>query len=80
MAVGNRPGDDTTWLACDEPGETPPELTGGQPPPLPADERDAIAAAVLAAEVVDPLGEDCQIVVGRPGALRPGGMRAPVAS
>jgi hypothetical protein len=56
-----------------------PELPGGQFPPLPTDERDAVAAAVLAAEVVDPAGEGGQILVGGPGALRPCGVGAPVS-
>ncbi|HLK01824.1 MAG TPA: hypothetical protein VKU39_18230 [Streptosporangiaceae bacterium] len=46
MTVGNRSGDDTTGPAGNEPREAPAELTGGQSPPAPADERDAIRAAV----------------------------------
>src|SRR6266536_2894688 len=64
MPVGERPGDDAAWTACDEPRQRSPELAVCQPPGPVAVRGDAIGAVVAPAVVVDPGDETVEAGVG----------------
>src|ERR1035441_8354729 len=64
MPVGERPGDDAAWTACDEPLQRAPELSVCLPPVPVAVRGDVIGAVVASAVVVDPGDETVEAGVG----------------